>query len=118
MSHITDPPAHWRERAAEMRSIANAMPSLVGAQEALLQIAEQYELKALQAEGKEKGAATAEHDNGASPHTNEIEAALFSDAAWKSLSAGWPEVIATTTASGAGSPPRRQSANALRANTR
>jgi hypothetical protein len=32
MSHIIDPPAHWRERAAEMRSIANAIPGLARAQ--------------------------------------------------------------------------------------
>jgi hypothetical protein len=31
MSHITDPATHWRARAQEMRSIANAMPGLARA---------------------------------------------------------------------------------------
>jgi hypothetical protein len=61
MSHIIDPPTHWRERAAEMRSIANAMPGLPRARDALLQIAEQYELNAVRAEGK---ASAAEHVDG------------------------------------------------------
>jgi hypothetical protein len=61
MSHIIDPPAHWRERAAEMRSIANAMPGLPRAQDELLRIAEQYELNAARAEGK---ASAAEHNDG------------------------------------------------------
>jgi hypothetical protein len=63
MSHIIDPPAHWRERAAEMRSIANAMSGLPRAQDELLGIAEQYELNAARAEGKEKGASAVEHDD-------------------------------------------------------
>ena len=42
-----------------MRSIANAMPGLPRARDALLQIAEQYEMNAARAEGK---ASAAEHD--------------------------------------------------------
>ena len=42
-----------------MRSIANAMPGLARAQDALLRIAEQYEMNAARAEGK---ASAAEHD--------------------------------------------------------
>jgi hypothetical protein len=61
MSHIIDPPAHWRERAAETRSIANAMPGLPRAQDALTQIAEQYELNAARAKGK---SSATEHDDG------------------------------------------------------
>ena len=63
MSHITDPATHWRARAQEKRSIANAMPGLPRAQDALLGIAEQYELNAARAEGKEKGASAVEHDD-------------------------------------------------------
>jgi len=50
-----------------MRSIANAMPGLARAQDALLRIAEQYELNAARAEGK---ASAAEHDDGTAPSTH------------------------------------------------
>jgi hypothetical protein len=55
MSHITNEPEHWRKRAEEMRTIANMMTGLVRAQDSLLEIAEQYELKALRAEGRLRG---------------------------------------------------------------
>jgi hypothetical protein len=51
MSHITNEPEHWRKRAEEMRTIANTMTGLARAQDSLLQIAEQYKLKARRAEG-------------------------------------------------------------------
>jgi hypothetical protein len=51
MSHIINPATHWRARAQEMRCIANTMPGLVRAHDALLRIAEQYEQNAARAEG-------------------------------------------------------------------
>jgi hypothetical protein len=55
MSYITDEPKHWRKCAEEMRIIANAMTGMVRAKDSLLRIAEDYELKALQAEGRPRG---------------------------------------------------------------
>jgi hypothetical protein len=51
MSYTHDP-EHWRRRAEELRMIASAMTGLVRAKESILRTAEQYELKALQAEGR------------------------------------------------------------------
>ena len=52
MSRLTDDPEHWRKRAQEMRTIANALNGMARAKESILRIAEKYERKALQAEGR------------------------------------------------------------------
>ena len=54
----THDPEHWRRRAGELRTIASAMTGMVRAKESILRIAEQYELKALKAEGRLRGLAS------------------------------------------------------------
>jgi hypothetical protein len=51
----THGPEHWRRRAEELRIIASAMTGMVRAKESILRTAEQYELKALQVEGRLRG---------------------------------------------------------------
>jgi hypothetical protein len=58
VSQLNDDPERWRRRAAEMRIIANAMTGMVRAKESLLRIAEEYERKARQAEGRLGGRAS------------------------------------------------------------
>ena len=48
-------PEHWRKRAEELRAIASAMTGMVRAKESILRTAQQYELKALRAEGRLRG---------------------------------------------------------------
>ncbi len=68
MSHITNEPEHWRKRAQEMRIIANEMSGLLRAKDTLLRIAEQYELKAQQAEGRLNGREFVKPENDGNPH--------------------------------------------------
>ena len=58
MSRLTDDPEHWRRRAEEMRRIANDLTDMVRAKQSLLQIAENYERKAAQAEERLRGRTT------------------------------------------------------------
>jgi hypothetical protein len=55
LSRLADDPAHWRRRAEDIRAIANGMTGLTRAKEAMHRIAEEYELKAQQAEGRLQG---------------------------------------------------------------
>ena len=57
MSQLNDDPEHWRKRAEEMRTIANAMTGMARAKESILRIAEKYDQKALQAEARLRGLA-------------------------------------------------------------
>jgi hypothetical protein len=59
VSQLNDDPEHWRKRAEEMRMIANAMTGVARAKESILRIAEEYERKARQAEGRLGGRASA-----------------------------------------------------------
>ncbi len=50
MTHPLQDPEHWRQRAADMRKIAEGMAHLSLAQASLLETAEEYERRAAEAE--------------------------------------------------------------------
>jgi hypothetical protein len=56
MSNITYDPSRWRRRAEEMRRIADDMTVIARAKAEILRIADDYELLALRAERRVRGA--------------------------------------------------------------